>query len=233
MVSIPPNANITTANEACEYLLVVGEGIANQQTTWPADVMSLTGLWRLSSQTAVRILRRVWVWSKTLDIVSKILYVWSVKFVLHNRLVREWKMSFEEKSAWVMGLVAAASYSVYIVVILGLAGTRPVMDVAYVAPLLWTVGASIAVSIALHAVLGMSSPQDAGKKDQRDKEIYRFGEYIGQSFVVIGGVSALLMAMAELDYFWIANVIYLAFVLSAILGSVAKIVAYRRGFQPW
>ena len=142
-------------------------------------------------------------------------------------------MSFEEKSAWVMGVVAAASYSVYVAVILGLAGTRPVTEVAYVAPLLWTVGASIAVSIALHAVLGISSPQDAGKKDQRDTEIYRFGEYIGQSFVVIGGVSALLMAMAELDYFWIANVIYLAFVLSAILGSVAKIVAYRRGFQPW
>ena len=41
------------------------------------------------------------------------------------------------------------------------------------------------------------------------------------------------MAMAEADHFWIANVIYLAFVLSAILGSIAKIVAYRRGFQPW
>lgn len=75
--------------------------------------------------------------------------------------------------------------------------------------------------------------QEAGKKDQRDREIYRFGEYIGQSFVVMGGVAALLMAMAEWDHFWIANVIYLAFVLSAMLGSVAKIVAYRRGFQPW
>jgi hypothetical protein len=73
----------------------------------------------------------------------------------------------------------------------------------------------------------------AGKKDQRDREIYRFGEYIGQSFVVIGGVTALLMAMAEWDHFWIANVIYLTFVLSAILGSVTKIIAYRRGFQPW
>jgi hypothetical protein len=31
----------------------------------------------------------------------------------------------------------------------------------------------------------------------------------------------------------IANAIYLAFVLSGILGSVAKIVAYHRGFQQW
>jgi hypothetical protein len=142
-------------------------------------------------------------------------------------------MSFEEKSAWIMGVVAVGSYSVYLAIVLGLAGGTPLTEVSYVAPLLWTVGASIAASIALQAVMGISSPRDAGKKDQRDKEIYRFGEYIGQSFVVIGGVAALLMAMAELDHFWIANVIYLTFVLSAILGSVAKIVAYRRGFQPW
>ncbi len=41
------------------------------------------------------------------------------------------------------------------------------------------------------------------------------------------------MSMAELNHFWIANVIYLAFVLSTLLGSAAKIAAYRRGFQQW
>ena len=33
--------------------------------------------------------------------------------------------------------------------------------------------------------------------------------------------------------FWIANVIYLGFVLSGIVASIAKLVAYRRGFQSW
>jgi hypothetical protein len=142
-------------------------------------------------------------------------------------------MSFEEKSAWIMGVAAVASYGVYLAIILGKAGAMGLAEVPYVAPLLWTIGASIAASVALHAVIGIFSPRDAGKKDQRDREIYRFGEYIGQSFLVVGGVAALFMAMAEWDHFWIANVIYLAFVLTAILGSVAKIVAYRRGFQPW
>jgi hypothetical protein len=41
------------------------------------------------------------------------------------------------------------------------------------------------------------------------------------------------MAMAELPHFWIANVIYLGFVLSAVLGSTLKIVAYRRGLPGW
>jgi hypothetical protein len=143
------------------------------------------------------------------------------------------EMSFEEKSAWIMGLAAVASYGVYLAIVLGRAGSTSLAEVPYVAPLLWTIGASIAASIALHTLIGIFSPREAGKKDQRDREIYRFGEYIGQSFLVVGGVAALLMAMAEWDHFWIANVIYLAFVLSAILGSVAKVVAYRRGFQPW
>jgi hypothetical protein len=60
-----------------------------------------------------------------------------------------------------------------------------------------------------------------------------FGEYAGRSLVVTGAVEALAMALAEWSYFWIANVLYLAFVLSAVLGSMAKIFAYRQGFHPW
>jgi hypothetical protein len=65
----------------------------------------------------------------------------------------------------------------------------------------------------LHTVIRTLSAKDAGIIDQRDKEIYRFGEYVGQSFLVIGGVAALVVAMAEVDHFWIANALYLAFPL--------------------
>lgn len=50
---------------------------------------------------------------------------------------------------------------------------------------------------------------------------------------MIGAVTTMLLAMTEADYFWIANAMYLAFVLSSLLGSVTKIFAYRRGFQTW
>ena len=142
-------------------------------------------------------------------------------------------MSFEEKSAWITGVLAVTAYAVYLAVVLGLSGSMPLTDVPYVAPLLWTVGGSIAGSIVLHTVIRTFSAGDAGKKDQRDREIYRFGEYVGQSFLVVGGVAGLVLAMAEVEHFWIANAIYLAFFLSAILSSGARIVAYRRGFQPW
>jgi cell division protein FtsW (lipid II flippase) len=142
-------------------------------------------------------------------------------------------VALEEKRAWVMLVVAIGAYAAYVVIILGRAGPLPLAEVPYVSTLLWTVGAAIVAGIVLSIASSIASPKDSGKADQRDREIGRFGEHIGQSFVVIGAVAALCMAMAELDYFWIANSIYLAFVLSAILGSVAKIFAYRQGFQSW
>ncbi|MBA3490439.1 MAG: hypothetical protein H0T78_13030 [Longispora sp.] len=146
-------------------------------------------------------------------------------------------MSSEEKNAWFMLVVTVAAYGTYASIILSRAADTPLTEVSYVATLLWTIGAAIVAAILLNIVAGIMSgivsPKEANQKDQRDKEINRFGEYIGHSFVVIGAVAALGMALVEMDYFWIANVIYLMFVLSSVFGSVAKIVAYRRGFQPW
>ncbi|WP_414940810.1 hypothetical protein [Amycolatopsis sp. cmx-11-51] len=141
-------------------------------------------------------------------------------------------MALEEKRAWIMLVVTVCAYAVYLIVVLGRA-SGALVEVPYVAPLLWTVGAAIVASIVLHIAASLVSPEDAGRKDQRDREIGRFGEHVGQSFVVIGGVAALVMAMAELDHFWIANTVYLAFVLSSLLGSIAKVAAYRWGFQKW
>jgi hypothetical protein len=140
-------------------------------------------------------------------------------------------VTHEEKRAWILGIAAIASYAVYLVLVLGRAGGRPLAEVPYVTALVWTVGASIVVSIVA-GILAAAISKD-GETDQRDREIGRFGEYVGHSFVVLGAVAALLLAMAEAPHFWIANAVYLAFTLSAILGSIARIFAYRRGFQPW
>jgi len=142
-------------------------------------------------------------------------------------------MSFEEKSAWIMGVLAGGMYAAYLTIILGRAADTPLVEVPYASTLLWTIGISIVAAIVLHLLVAMAAPRDANKKDRRDREIYRFGEYAGQSFVVGGGLVALGLSMAEWDYFWIANVIYLGFVLSGVVGSAAKIVAYRRGLPQW
>jgi hypothetical protein len=142
-------------------------------------------------------------------------------------------MSFEEKNTWVYALVTVVAFAVYLVIILRRAQGIPLAEVPYVGAMLWTIGGGIAASIVGRIVVAAAWPKDADKKDERDKEIYRFGEYVGQSFVAIGALAALILAMAEADHFWIANAIYLAFFLSALLGSIARIFAYRRGFQLW
>jgi hypothetical protein len=142
-------------------------------------------------------------------------------------------MPAEERTAWIMLVVSIIAYAAYLVAVLGHAGTTPLAEVPYIPAMLWTIGGAIGASIALNILAGILSPRNAGKKDQRDREIYRFGESMGQSFVVIGAVGAMVLAMAQLPYFWIANTIYLAFVLSAVLSSIAKLVAYRKGLPAW
>jgi len=110
----------------------------------------------------------------------------------------------------------------------------PLTEVSYAATLLVVNLSGVGVSMLLVAMAGLTSPRDVNKEDERDRAINRFGDFHNVGlFSVIGGVSALVMAMAEVDHFWIANVLYLAFILSAIVGNAAKIVAYHRGFQPW
>lgn len=140
-------------------------------------------------------------------------------------------MAFEEKRAWAMAIIAVLGYAVYVLVILGSADGRPLVEVPYAGTLLWTIGVGITAGIVSGIWLGIAARGDGVQADERDQEIGRYGEYVGQSFVVIGGVSAMALAMFEAPHFWIANVLYLCFVLSAVLGSVTKIAGYRWGLQ--
>lgn len=141
-------------------------------------------------------------------------------------------MSYEEKAAWVQGIVAVLGYGVYVAVILSRAGGGALVDVPYVDAMLWTIGSAIVAGI-IGGILVAIGSRGRTQKDQRDRQIYRRGEYAGQSFVVIGALGALILAMVEADWFWIANVVYLCFVLSAILSWIFKAVAYRRGLPEW
>lgn len=141
-------------------------------------------------------------------------------------------MSYLEKNTWAYGVIAVLGYGLYVAVVLARADGGPLTDVAYVGPLLTTVGAAVAAGVVLGIVLGTVS-RDRGVSDEREQAIERMGEHVGQSFLVLGGLGALVLALLEADHFWIANVLYLGFVLSAVLSSVARLVAFRRGVGPW
>ncbi|GGN97921.1 hypothetical protein [Microbispora bryophytorum] len=142
-------------------------------------------------------------------------------------------MTHEEKRAWIRLVVAVIAYAAYVVAVLRRADGGPLPDVPYAAALLWTIGGAIVAAILAEIGMAIVNPRASRVIDVRDKEIGRLGDYTGQAFVAIGALAAMLMAVAEWDRFWIANVIYLFFVLSAVLSDVTKIILYRRSVPEW
>lgn len=142
-------------------------------------------------------------------------------------------MGWEERRAWIALVVDIVTYSAYCVIILGRADGGPLDEVAYRSPFIWTIGISIVASIVLEALAGGSLRKGERRADSRDRQIFRESEFAGHWLLVAGAFAAMVMALAEVSHFWIANVLYLAFTLAAILSSAVKIVAYRRGFPFW
>jgi hypothetical protein len=139
-------------------------------------------------------------------------------------------MSAEEKRTWISALVAVVVPVAYLATILSRVPGTDVSRIAYVGPMLTSIGVAIGAAIVLSIVAAMIWPKDADRVDERDREINRRGEYVGFYVMSIAAIVPLILAMAEAEYFWIANALYLAFVLAALISSVVKIVAYRRGW---
>ena len=143
-------------------------------------------------------------------------------------------MSYEEKGVWVFLTVSITGYVVYLALVLPqlLRGT-PADEIDYVPAVLWTIGGAIVASIIARIIIEIIVPSESYKSDVRDKEIDRLGERVGNSFVVIGGVGALVLAMFDADAFWIANALYLGFVLAGVLSGITKVIVYRKGVPTW
>lgn len=142
-------------------------------------------------------------------------------------------MSHEEKTTWALAVIAPAGYAAYLALAY-LVGDGPLDPSTYVWPMVWAVLGAIVVGILVGIVIGIAagaSPHgDASRIDVRDKEIASLGSRVGNSFIVVGGMGALVLCFVQAHQVYIANTLYLCFVLAAILQSVTKLVTYRRGF---
>jgi hypothetical protein len=74
------------------------------------------------------------------------------------------------------------------------------------------------------------SVDDIDRTDERDVLISRRGDIVGYYVASAGAVIALIITMLEYDYFWIANTLYLSFVVAGLVAGIVKLRAYRRGF---
>lgn len=142
------------------------------------------------------------------------------------------EVSVEEKRTGAAAIIMVASFLVYqTLIIVRSAAPGPLIEISWVAPMAWTMGISGLLSIAANVLIGIGRPKKARKRDVRDRDIERFGNTVAHAFVVIGGLVALVLLLIDVDRFWVTHALYYGFMVSGILGSFAKLGAYREGIQ--
>lgn len=139
-------------------------------------------------------------------------------------------MSYEEKGVWTSLFVTVGVSIWYVVTVIGQLQQTSAEQLDFRPTLLWAIGISIGASIVVRIVVEILTPSDSYKVDDRDKAIKRHGGYIMGSVVSIGMIGPLALAILSVDAFWIANAMFAVYIIGSVVGGVAQLVAYRRGF---
>ena len=142
-------------------------------------------------------------------------------------------MVYHERAAW-SGLIASMlAVAAYVIVVLVRAGGGPLDDVDWLPLMLGAIGVGILLSILgtilWGIVVGVRDRESATASDIRDRDINQMGVRVEQGFLVIAGLGVIALCAVGADVFWIANTMFLGFAVSAIIGGIARIIAYRRG----
>ncbi|UYO97536.1 hypothetical protein OED01_02030 [Microbacterium sp. M28] len=142
-------------------------------------------------------------------------------------------MVYEERNTWTGLVVSVIAMTGYVIAVLQSAGGRPLTEVDWFPIMLWTIGISIVATILLSILWGLfagaKDPDGVGKSDIRDRDIGHMGSRVEQAFLVIAGLGVIALCAVGADVFWIANTMFAGFAVSAIVGGVARVIAYRRG----
>jgi Flp pilus assembly protein protease CpaA len=142
-------------------------------------------------------------------------------------------MAFQEKSNWVVLIVAVPTLLVYAALIVPQVLGTPVTEIDWVPPMLVAIVAFVVANVLGNIAAAALNPREAELEDERDREIDRQGERIGNWLIAAGGVAGLVLAMAMAHQFWIANAIFLGGIAGSIVSSAVKIGAYRGTVQRW
>ncbi|WP_261765482.1 hypothetical protein [Actinotalea fermentans] len=143
--------------------------------------------------------------------------------------IAEADVSYEEKGTWAYVVAGVAVFGGYVAWLLGAADGGPLVEVSYQRPLVTAIVVSVVATVVGRVLIEVVRPSESTRPDVRDKEVSRFGDYVGGTVLSILGAGVLALAIADADTFWIAQALYAAYVASMVASSVTKIVAYRRG----
>ena len=139
-------------------------------------------------------------------------------------------MSFTEKTTWMYLVMAVLIGAIYYAMVLPQVGDTPIEDIAYGGPMIVAVIASIVVSIIGAIIIAVSAPDEADKTDERDKDIQRFGDYVGGNLLSAMVAITLGLLIVDVAPFWIAQALFAALLIRTVVASTVKLYRYRRGF---
>jgi hypothetical protein len=150
------------------------------------------------------------------------------------------RMTVVERTVWASLVAVVVSSGAYVALMASRLLSRPVAEISWVRPMLWTMGLAVAGSVLLTVVFtiaaagrrGGCSPAGRGEvtSDVRDQEIGRLGGRASMSVISVGFGAALVLAMLDVHTFWIGNLLFLFGTAGAVVETTTKIRLYRRGF---
>lgn len=142
-------------------------------------------------------------------------------------------MVYHERVAWAQLIASVITITGYVVIVLVHAGSGDISTVDWLPLMLWTIGAGIALSILISVawgiVAGVRDPQSATASDIRDRDISRLGGRVEHAFLVIAGLGVIALCAVGAELFWVAQTMFAGFAVSAFVGGIARVTAYRRG----
>lgn len=165
------------------------------------------------------------------------------------------RMTMNERSVWGYLVTVLVTSGAYLALMVTRLATEPVEQIAWVGPMLWTIGASVLGTLVLTIIGAITStvtatiarsttPGPRGRQgraavtvvttdmvsDARDTEIDQVGDRALVGVLGAGFVGVLVLAMLDADTFWIGNLLFVFGTLGAIVETTTKIRLYRRGF---
>ena len=156
-------------------------------------------------------------------------------------------MTMDERTVWAYLVTVVLTSGVYFTLIVTRLADGPAGEIAWVAPMLWTIGASVLGTVLLTIagmVAGTITSVRRGPRgrapvavveidtvsDARDKDIDQIGDRASFGVLGVGFAGALVLAMMDADTFWIGNLLFVVGTIGAIVETTTKIRLYRRGF---
>ena len=141
----------------------------------------------------------------------------------------KYEMGYKERGTYIDLIVAVGVALKYVWDIYRLQLEAPLSEVAFRNPMFSAILISVIATIVLHIVYAILSGSKDTQEDQRDRQIGRFGDWVGLFPLSSGAMLGLLLAMFDQPLFWLANAVFAGFFVSSITSSITRLILYRRG----